>query len=291
MNPTKIERTDYSWSPITGCTPIREGCKNCYARRLAETRLRGRHGYPKDEPFRVTFHPDRLDEPLKMKRPRRIFVCSMGDLFHEDVPLFFIDKIFQTIYIAQSYQHIFIILTKRPERMLEYAEYRRLAKRQWPDNILAGVSISNQQDADDFIPILLQIPGKHFVSIEPMLGPIDLTNPTGDFDDFPNENKRISRRFIDDLDWVVIGGETGPGARPMHPDWVRDIKSQCQKAGVPFFFKQWGEWWTGNYIDCPIVPSGRVEKIYPWPNGREAFKIGRKYAGRILDGRTWDEVP
>lgn len=201
---SKIEWTDETWNPITGCTPVSEGCINCYAKRMAY-RLRGRFDYPQDEPFRVTFHPDKLDEPLKWIKPRRVFCCSMGDLLHKDVPFEHINKIFAIARLCSH--HKFILLTKRPKRILEYYEYldkydkteRVLSEKQlindaienisgdlfpyapivstagWPlPNVWLGVSIANQKDADEWIPILLQIQAAvRIVSVEPMLGPVN----------------------------------------------------------------------------------------------------------------------
>ena len=189
---SRIEWTDATWSPVTGCTPISEGCENCYARRMAK-RLRGRCGYPTDEPFKVTLHPERLEEPLKWKKPRRVFVCSMGDLFHEDVPDEFIYEIWDVM--VQSKQHTFLVLTKRPDRMKSFIEKVMCNRmdyaltfggtpegkkaRKWAQkpvqNVWLGVTAENQEQADKRIPILLQIPATvRFVSVEPMLGPIRL---------------------------------------------------------------------------------------------------------------------
>jgi len=243
MSKTKIEWTDVVWNPVTGCTKVSEGCQNCYAERMAK-RLAGRCGYPEEDPFRVTLHPDRLNEPLKWKKPRRVFVCSMGDLFHEDVPLEFIGKV---LCLARSLpEHTFIFLTKRPIRM-------RSALLAWDmtgktngipsSHLWFGVTCENQKAADERIPILLDTPAAvRFISIEPMLEEIDL-------------NVALPL-----LDWVIVGGESGPKARPMDPDWVREIRDRCLSAKVPFFFKQWGG-------------------------------VIKKRNGRVLDGRTWDQMP
>lgn len=330
---SRIEWTDATWSPVTGCAPISEGCQNCYAKRMAN-RLRGRCGYPADDPFRVTLHPERLGEPLRWKEPRRVFVCSMGDLFHEDVPDEFIDYVFAVM--GRSQQHTFILLTKRPERMREYLQAGRyqqilnIAYRlkyrpeglgkgidnpkdmRWRPNVWLGVTTENQQRADERIPVLLQIPAAvRFVSIEPMLGPIDLTKliipitgPGSSQPCAPETWRQINALTGDDyqydwkchgvghqgpqLNWVICGGETGPGARPMHPDWVRSLRDQCQAAGVPFFFKQWGEY---------CFPSQMPEETYQALQDRYnldveiPWKVGKKAAGRILDGETWDEMP
>jgi len=256
MSDTKIEWAEKSWNPITGCSAISEGCTHCWARRMAK-RLAGRYGYPKDDPFRVTMH-DKLWEPKHWKKPRRVFVCSMGDLFHDDVSGYVIHCIFKII--KWNRDHTFIFLTKRPERM----------RRIWmnidgpsPDNAWLGVSVENQKRADERIPILLQIPAKvRFVSIEPMLGSVDLYQWIHD----------------DVLQWVILGGETGPGARPMHPDWARSVRDQCQEAGVPFFFKTWGD----LRFTKPTDISGWVDASYdPYD----------KRGGRELDGRLWEEWP
>lgn len=287
MNRTKIEWAEVTWNPVTGCTPVSEGCQNCYAKRMA-TRLRGRCGYPENDPFRVTLHPERLKEPLRWKKPRRVFVCSMGDLFHPDVPVEFIDRVFAIMALAT--QHTFIILTKRPLRMKEYIKYRaarnfyHLKHIEWPlPCVWLGVSCENQRAADERIPILLQTPAAvRFVSVEPMLGPVDLETQLG--------NAEESRHCLNGwhgIDWVICGGETGPRARPMHPAWVRSLQNQCQAAGVPFFFKSWGE-----YCYPDQLPDETYELLEPECFvGGFPLHIGKKKAGRYLDGRTWDEFP
>ena len=219
---TRIEWADSTWNPITGCTPVSEACDHCYAKRMA-TRLAGRYGYPKDEPFRVTFHPGRLEEPLRWKKPRRVFVCSMGDLFHEDIN-FRGNKIRDIFRIIAASDSIFMLLTKRPQRMAECIEflYGDGFRGQMP-NVWLGTTIENQRH-DDRILALQQTPAAvRFVSFEPLLGPFDFLPPW--------------LRFID---WVICGGETGPGARPMELAWARDLRDQCKAAGVPFFFKKVG---------------------------------------------------
>jgi protein gp37 len=259
---TKIEWADETWSPVTGCTPISEGCKNCYARRMSK-RLAGRFGYPKDEPFRVTTHPDKLEKPFHWKKPRRIFVVSMGDLFHGAVSFEYIAAVFGVM--AANPQHMFLVLTKRPHLMLRWLESTldtlkytnahagvcdylvsvtlsrmfsiadndneeadricelvKQPKEIWPlPNVHLGVSVENQAAADERIPLLLQTPAaKRFISIEPMLGAINL---------------RLHRRNIDQ---VIVGAETGPGKRHMSRHWARSIRDQCITADVPFFFKK-----------------------------------------------------
>lgn len=239
MSKTKIEWTDDSWNPISGCTPISEGCAHCYAARMAK-RLAGRYGYPKDEPFKPGWpHLDKLNEPYHWRTPRRAFVCSMGDLFHDDVPA----KAFSDVMnvILDNPQHTFILLTKRPLNM------KRLLGTREPDwkmacryeyelplkNLWLGVTAENQRTADERIPILLQIPAAvRFVSVEPMLEPVDLTKVVFESDGSPKGC------YLSELDWVICGPETGPGARPCKIDWVRDLQRQCAAASVPFFDKK-----------------------------------------------------
>ena len=252
MRRTAIEWTDYSWNPVTGCTPISEGCENCYARRMAQ-RLRGRFGYSADAPFKVTLHPDRLEEPFRWHKPRKVFVCSMGDLFHEQVPDEYIAKVWEVM--SNASQHTFIVLTKRPQRMKEFIE--RLGwyihdregnpteavldkgGKYTLKNVWLGVTVENQEQADKRIPILLQIPAVvRFVSVEPMLGPVDIYKyldiydpPTLSNPDGYNPDKVL-------LDWVICGSETGPNRRPANIEWVRRLRDQCVSSGVPFFLKQ-----------------------------------------------------
>ncbi len=302
---TKIEWADETWNPVTGCTPVSAGCQNCYAKRMA-TRLRGRHGYPEDEPFKVTLRPGRLEQPLGWKKPRRVFVCSMGDLFHPDVPFEFIFKVWAAMLSPICFKHTFLILTKRPERMLEFYRWCQERNKQGMvgleferPHIWLGVTAENQDAADQRIPILLQIPAAvRFVSAEPMLGPVDLNQLIVPGDNPMGYHVSALHEQHDDclydsptqLDWVICGGESGPGARPMQPEWPRELRDQCQAAGVPFFFKQWGKW---------VSPSQMPGETY---RGIEGFgdgigitdnprKVGKKRAGRLLDGREWNEYP
>lgn len=304
MGTSKIEWTEATWNPVTGCTPISEGCEHCYAKRMA-TRLRGRSGYPEDEPFKVTAHPERLKDPLGWRKPKKIFVCSMGDLFHEDVPVDWIDSVIGVI--AKCEQHRFMLLSKRTKRMkiyflglrdepeqairflsdgpgrIKYGLHKyalTLRRGEHLRNVWLGVTAENQRRADERIPVLLEIPAaRRFVSIEPMLGPVDLRRAFG------TEGPR--QTYIEQLDWVICGGETGPGARPLHPDWVRSLRDQCQAAGVPFFFKSWGEFQT-NYDE--MLRQSIDYKPHSF-NGLTFVRCGKKQAGRILDGRTWNEEP
>ena len=255
MANTKIEWTDYSWNPIDGCTPVSEECTNCYASRHAK-RFWG------DRKFSdIRFHPERIGQPLEWDTPRRIFVCSMADLFHPAVLPDWLNKVVAVTTMCQ--QHTLCILTKYPQRMAEYIDYACYSEQGNEDIGEARADLSEDIDPCDFDPtlpniwlgiscglakytsridLLRQTPAKvRFLSLEPLLGPI------------PNLN-------LDGIHWVICGGESGPGARPMKIDWVRSIRDQCVEAGVPFFFKQWGG-------------------------------VNKKKAGRLLDGRNWNEYP
>lgn len=321
MSKTKIDWADMVWNPVTGCTKISEGCQNCYAERMSK-RLQLMAPKKYSQGFAVKCHPEALQEPLKIKKPQRIFVCSMGDLFHDDVPFEFIAQVYGIMSICK--QHTFIVLTKRPQRALEF--YQWCEKRQqelykepadqniyleylpgdivgpytekygdeFPDeipldNIWLGVTAENQARVDERIPILLQIPAAvRFISVEPMLGPIDLQNvevrknefePALQLDCWETEEWPDYKT----LNWVICGGETGPGARPMHPDWVRSLRDQCAAANVPFFFKQWGEWFPDTKR-CFLAQS----QIF---GNTAIFKIGKKAAGHMLDGKEHREFP
>ena len=321
MADTNIDWADKVWNPVTGCTKISEGCRNCYAERMSK-RLAGRCGYLKDNPFAVTLHPEKLEEPLKWKKPQKIFVCSMGDLFHEKVPVDMIRSIFWTM--LRCPQHRFLLLTKRPERAAEYfQELTRGDHRNVPKNIWFGVTVENQQAADERIPLLLHIPAaKRFISIEPMVGPVDidrlavidgepsngtisgylLDGLTGEAWD--HENGYLSEASeVKGIGWVILGGETGPKASPLHPDWVRSVRDQCQAAGVPFFFKQWGEWAevkTGGVLNKDICMSvdgfiDTADKNYVCfaneSDGVHLRRVGKKAAGHLLDGKEYRELP
>ncbi len=325
---TKIEWTDATWNPIVGCTRVSEGCMNCYAERFAarfHERFGGVSRMTEHGPRwtgKIVLRPETLGLPLRWRKPRRVFVNSMSDLFHPDVPDDFIDQVFAVMALCP--QHTFQVLTKRPERMIAYltnlpkraentpalpdrnvpyedgriCEFLRAAlgpgtpviDRKWPlSNVWLGVSVENQQAADERIPLLLQTPAAvRFLSCEPLLGPVDLTEWLGPeiTDAMKAPGARCGHHgillngnpckycFPERIDWIIVGGESGPGARPMHPDWVRSIRDQCKAAEVPFFFKQWGEWklsWMAGE--------------YQW------MRVGKKAAGRLLDGRTWDELP
>lgn len=303
---SRIEWTEATWNPVTGCTKVSQGCKNCYAKRdwarLAAMPGTVYHGRAFED---VQCHPERLDIPLRWRKPRRVFVNSMSDLFHEDVPEEFIDRVFAVMVLSP--QHTFQVLTKRPERMSAYMNATmRLLKINaridtgreivdyggWPlPNIWLGVSVEDQTTADQRIPLLLQTPAAvRWISAEPLIGPLDLDR-TGGLDgyyvggmiDFASCTDNMDA--IPRIDWVVVGGESGPNARPMHPDWARSLRDQCITAGVPFFFKQWGNWLgagqDGNPAHRPMILN-----CADFP-----LLTTKRAAGRQLDGRTWDEYP
>lgn len=242
MGDTTIEWATKTWNPVTGCTPISPGCDHCYARRMA-IRLRGRYGYPREDPFSVTLHPQRLGEPSRWRKPCRIFIASMGDLFHQHVPFAYLDRIFGVV--ADCPQHTYLVLTKRCRRMQHYMQTCvQRGTCAWP-NLWCGTSVESWAYLYRLGELMDTAAAVRYVSLEPMLTPIDLSPWLAG----------------NTLHWVIVGGETGPGARPMHPDWVRRVRDQCVWAGVPFFFKHWG-------------------------GGKD-----RKRAGRLLDGQEWNQLP
>lgn len=320
---SKIEWTDATWNPVTGCTPVSAGCENCYAARQAYRLLRmdtwgsrRYHGTIKWENGpkwrgEIRRHEDLLDQPLHWRKPRMVFVVSRGDLFHPDVPFEFIDRVW-AIMVACP-QHTFQILTKRPARMREYLDGWKkddgpiISDRMlyaldslfddgliseycmesvdvykqgfWPlVNVWLGSSVENQ-DVMPRVDALLACPAAvRFVSAEPMLSALDLRSSLD-----------RGGPYIGFLDWVICGGESGPGVRPMCVDWARSLRDQCVAAGVPFFFKQHGEWCRGDQLprDGPV---GSTARLLNMPDG-DYWRVGKKRAGRKLDGRTWDQMP
>jgi len=280
--PTKIEWAEETWNPITGCSPISEGCAHCYAKRMAQ-RLLGRYGYPADDPFRPgTVHPDKMDNPPKWRGGKMIFVCSMGDLFHEDVPNYkTYGRIFDAArmsgygkFMVKRQPDIFMFLTKRPQKMLEVVEfYRQRYGGNMPDNCWLGVTVENDKERHR-IDTLRSIPAAvRFVSFEPLLSEIG--------------NVRLQG-----IHWAIVGGETGPGARPMNPYKVLSLRDQCQAAGVPFFFKSWGDYIHESqlYEMDDLARELDAASIQP-DDARGFFHVGKKRAGRLLDGREWNEYP
>lgn len=274
-----IEWTDATWNPVTGCTKVSQGCKNCYAER-EWPRLQHLPAYTGRAFTDVRCHPDRLGEPLRWRKPRKIFVCHNADLFHETVSDDFIFNVFQTM--GTAFWHQYQILTKRPERMhdvLPHISARLQNEGRAPlgaawKQIWIGVSVEDQATVDERIPLLLQTPAAvRWISAEPLLGPILLRVP---FDGAHVNALRGAAPGIPRLDWIVCGGESGSKARTMRPNWVRSLRDQCQAAGVSFFFKQWGEW----------VPDSNQIGEAIWMT-----RLGKKTAGRLLDGREWNEYP
>jgi len=230
---SSIEWTESTWNPVTGCTKVSPGCQHCYAERMAiRLKAMGQPNYANG--FTLAIHEHALDLPLKWKKPQIIFVNSMSDLFHNDVPAWFIQETFDVM--RRAHWHQFQVLTKRSERLLRMSQ-----SIEWPDNVWMGVSVERQ----DYVFRIADLQGTKakikFVSFEPLLGSLPELDLSG-------------------IDWAIVGGESGPGARPMQKEWVLGIRTQCQRDQIPFFFKQWGG-------------------------------VNKKKSGRILEGRTWDELP
>ena len=319
---TGIVWTDETWNPVTGCTKVSQGCKHCYAERDWH-RLQHLPRFAGRAFTDVVCHPERLDQPLRWAKPRRIFVNSMSDLFHPDVPDEFIDKVFAVMSLTP--RHVFQTLTKRPDRMRAYMRRidaspllldiaRRVISNTlgtlsvrydfaWPlPNVWLGVSVEDQATADQRIPLLLQTPAAvRFISAEPLFGPIRLDCLGADkpyyIDALRGEMRSTAPISLDPspqeelprLDWVVVGGESGPKARPMHPDWVRILRDQCAAAVVQFMLKQWGEWAPNCLCSRPDAC-----KTTPRPEpGKPGcmFRCGKKAAGRLLDGVQHDGYP
>lgn len=310
---TKIEWTERTWNPTTGCDRVSPGCDRCYALTMAaRLKAMGQPKYQTDgDPrtsgpgFGLAVHRDVLDLPLTWRKPSLVFVDSMSDLFHPDVSTEFIVRVWTTM--ARTPHHTYQVLTKRPQRakelvwriqeLVEVALLRAGEGSDWqtpeyPDNyegwlpnyegwlpnVWLGTSIENDRYVWRANHLRATPAAVRFLSLEPLLGPLPSLDLTG-------------------IDWVIVGGESGPGARPMHPDWVRDIRDRCVAAGIPFFFKQWGAWsptlpaapdWTGGaqYVDTEGKRSAA-----PTPGAAFMQRLGKKAAGRLLDGRTWDEMP
>jgi protein gp37 len=386
---THIEWTDATWNPITGCSVVSPGCTNCYAMKLAGTRLQhepSRKGLTKPGKAgpvwtgEVRFNQQWLDQPLRWKRPRKIFVCAHGDLFAENVPDEWIDQVFAVMLLAGH--HIYQILTKRHQRMRAYIasrsipddrgypaanirayvntwlndpnwrqkhrdwarlipEGQNLFSMSWPlPNVWLGVSVEDQARANERIPDLLATPAAvRWISAEPLLGPIDLRSLTIDGEYEMDAISPLSWRELWDghfspeatgcnldeaieafaessgtypptddkpasLDWVVVGGESGPGARPMHPDWVRSLRDQCAEAGIPFFFKQWGNWlpaeriedggkptWDAEYGAAEEGSFGGVRARLTQLGNQDFASVGKARAGRLLDGIEHNGCP
>jgi protein gp37 len=331
---TEIEWTEETWNPVTGCTRVSAGCLHCYIERTPPMRMSHRRfdGPGIGATLPVQLHPERLDQPLHWRKPRRVFVNSMSDLFHDAVHEEFIARVWATM--AATPQHTYQILTKRPARMRGLL--RGLYGGDWPlPNVWLGVSAENQETADLRIPKLLETPAAvRFVSAEPLLGSIDLSAWLAGHCTCSGAGARVPLPPVDGvhwsgcpalrragLDWLIVGGESGPGARPMHPWWARTLRDQCYAGGVPYFFKQWGEWAPVGPLygaldesDYDVVeqahmdavayevderrevvqlePHGTIADEYQAADGSWLMaRLGKKRAGRELDGRTWDEYP
>jgi len=230
---TNIEWTEATWNPVTGCTKTSPGCANCYAERMTRRlKAMGVHNYKKG--FKVSTHPGMLDYPLGWRKPRMIFVNSMGDLFHEDVPVSFIKRVFKVM--ERTHWHTYQVLTKRAERLFDIAP-----ELPWPDNVWMGVTVEDKEHLYRIDSLRTTKAKVKFISFEPLLG-------------------KMGKVDLTDIDWAIVGGESGPGARAMQPEWARELRDQCIKTKVPFFFKQWGG-------------------------------FNKKKAGKILDGKIWMRMP
>lgn len=265
MADSKIEWTEKTWNPAVGCTKVSQGCKHCYAE-IMHARLQSM-GVAKyaDDFWVVKPYPEHLNEPRTWKKGVLVFVNSMSDLFHADLPFEYIQQVFQVM--NECPQHTFQVLTKRSGRLAELAP-----QLEWHRNIWIGVSVENQKTANERIPHLLTVPATvRFLSCEPLLGEVDIAESVEGTNTFWGGTEtggcmsgewlpQIKNHAAGGISWVIVGGESGPGCRPIHPDWVRSLRDQCKQNSVPFFFKQWGG-------------------------------VNKKSAGRILDGRTYDEMP
>lgn len=316
---SKIEWTDATWNIVTGCDKVSPGCAHCYAETFAE-RWRGTPGHHFQNGFDIILRPERLGLPLSWKKPRKVFVNSMSDLFHKDIPDEYIAKAFAVM--ALTPQHTYQVLTKRHGRMralltdrcscgsghtpgehfrsamawavskanpdrvpgLPDDAEKRISQSAWPlPGVWLGVSVEDQKRADLRVPALAQTPATvRFLSCEPLLGPVDVSDWLGTDIDEPG------------IGWVIAGGESGPGARPMSPDWARSLRDQCAAAQVPYLFKQWGEYRPTGYMaigarqkGCVLVGDPIDDLGHRW----EMRRVGKKAAGRELDGREWNEMP
>lgn len=333
---TSIEWTDRTWNPLIAvlteditvplkggktrvfpaetegwfCTKCSEGCANCYAEKI-NFRLGNGLTYTVGNLAKIRFELRHLAAPLRWKKPSRVFVNSMTDLFHDAVPDSLIDAVFAAMALAPH--QTFQVLTKRAQRMRNYFAAadvwqriddaapsiagRRIDRTPTPlPNVWLGVSVENQKRADERIPHLLETPAAvRFLSCEPLLGPLSLsgklcdwTNDDGTGSWFSPVPGKIHRRFIH---WVIAGGESGPKARPMHPDWARSLRDQCAAAGVPFLFKQWGEWLPGCQYREGDRERLREKAQHSFSLDDHSWLVGKKAAGRLLDGREHDEFP
>ena len=338
MKKTKIEWTNTTWNPTIGCNKVSRGCKNCYAE-IMHRRLMGMYPEKYKQPFLdgAFEYPEALTIPLKWKKPAMVFVDSMSDLFHENISFEYIDKVFS---VMAANQHLtFQILTKRPERMLEYFDFRAPLYGDYPNaetnmrvwdicltnysrfttdwplkNVWIGTSVEDQKAADERIPFLLKVPAAvRFLSCEPLISSVDLNinidvlkwsgyNKLNVLTGVLTNNSRNSTcatPLMTTINWVIVGGESGNNAAPMHPDWVRTIRNQCEAAGVPFFFKQWGTWLpttmplvSSQIAILPQYFASSKSKFYQSADGRsEYYKGGKNRTGNKIDGLQHLEFP
>lgn len=329
MQTSNVEWTDVSWNPVRGCSRVSEGCRNCYAEKQAEriVRMNRARGVPErvDDYSHLLARGGQwngqivvleraLRQPLRRLQPSRTFVNSMSDLFHEQVPMAFIDRVFAVM--AACPQHTFQVLTKRPERMRLYlnshgragmimnaarklgldpsesAGFAQFQRYGFLPNVWLGVSAENQSTANHRIWQLQLVPAAvRWLSAEPLLDEINFADPSNSHNLLTGKCLHPNDYTQDrpGLDWVVVGGESGPGARPMDPDWASGIGDQCVAAKVPFFFKQWGEWcpWDFDSWNPGALPP---ERVHQFPKST-VYRVGKKVAGRTLNGRTWAEFP
>jgi protein gp37 len=300
---TGIEWTDATWNPIRGCSRVSEGCRNCYAEAVAARFSGPGRPYAGLASFvtlgkgtlqervvpqwtgEVRLIEEHVRDPLKWKDPLRIFVNSMSDLFHPGVREEWLAEIFEVM--AKAPQHTYQILTKRPERMLEAMQtaadpdlmqsFQSIYRQPWPPpNWIFGVSIEDQESANYRLPILARCPvAQRMVSYEPAIGPVDFAAAMGG-----------DPRAVLAFDWIIVGGESGPRARPMHPDWPRSVRDLCSELGIPFFFKQWGEW-------MPRDPQNQKEaaRAAQLESGVIMSRVGKHDAGAVIDGMQWRQFP
>lgn len=336
---SKIEWTQSTWNFLAGCAKVSEECRYCYA--MTDAHRMGNHpnekvralyeGLTKNTSHgpewtgKVRITDAKLELPIHWTKPRRIFVNSMSDLFHPDVPFEVIAAAFGVM--AATSRHTYQILTKRPARMLEFFSWldsadcpvtrcmhhaiqrcpaaeskirnvHHLMKPAWPlANVWLGISAGTQKSADEFVPLLLQVPAVvRFISAEPLLGPLDLRREWGAYQH--GNNSPLRREWLDGIQWVIVGGESGSDARPMHPEWARSLRDQCHDAGVPFLFKQWGAWAPSQLVvaqknrrrarvDGSILPADSL----PQSGDAMLAKLGKKLTGRDLDGEIHDGYP
>ena len=295
---SKIEWCDATWNCIRGCVKVSPGCKNCYAETFAE-RFRGVKGHPYEQGFDLRLVPEKLDQPLRWKKPRKIFVNSMSDLFQDGVPDEFVDKVFAVMALAP--QHTFQVLTKRAERMADYLgevsagrmyDIATTATKEFGDrkldamialsnampNVLFGVSVENEEYACERLPHLHEakdLAYRTFVSYEPALGPVDWEPWAGA------------------IDWLISGGESGPGARPSHPDWHRSARDFCVRHGVPYFFKQWGSYRPICENELPTTFVNRLvsEAVPRSENLASVVRLNKRVTGSLIDGVEWKQFP